>query len=124
SPGTDRLNIFVRGSDGHIWGIWYAGGWGGWGDLGCCAAGDVTNPIAATSQAPMTLDLFEVGTLHDLDREHYDYYNNGWGGWQNLDQSFVFTNIAATAWVPTAPVNDPPDPNCGIAGHPPCHPPQ
>jgi hypothetical protein len=101
SPGSGRLNIFTRGTDGHLWGIWFAGGWGGWGDVGCCLAGDVTNSVAAISQAQLTLDVFVIGTLHDLYRKAY--YNGGWAGWQYLDPP-TFTNIAATTWVPIAPL--------------------
>jgi hypothetical protein len=126
SPGSGRLNVFARGTDGHLWGIWYVGGWGPWGDLGCCIAGDVTTVVAAISRAPMTLDLFFLGVQHALYRLPYDYYNGGWASSaQYLDYSFNFTTIAATAWMPVAPpppptATPPPTPIPTQCTHQPC----
>jgi len=104
SSGPGRLNVFARGSDGDLWGNWFAGGWGGWGDVGCCLAGDVSASVAATSQVPLTVDVFVVGTQHDLYRKANS--NGYWADWQFLDHSLEYTNIAAAVWAPFAP--DPP----------------
>jgi hypothetical protein len=114
SSGPGRLNVFAQGSDGHLWGTWFAGGWGGWGDVGCCLAGDVTDSVAAVSQAPLTVDVFVVGTQHDLYRKANT--NGTWADWQFLDHSLDFTNIAATVWVPFAPdpPTDTPIPRCRV----------
>jgi hypothetical protein len=126
SPGAGRLNIFARGDDGHLWGIWFAGGWGSWGDDGCCLSNGVTNPVAAVAQGDLTIDVFVTGTQHDLYRKHWD--GSTWSDWQYLDHALDYTNIATMVWVPTRPpptqIPDPPtatpSPNCGRAGQPPC----
>jgi hypothetical protein len=129
SPGSGRLNIFTRGTDGQLWGLWFAGGgWGGWGALGCCLDGNggVWNSVAATSLEPLTLDVFVIGAnpAGALWRWPYDYYPGGWQAWQVLDWS-PFTNIAATAWTPVATPSGglgggPGAPACGPATGRPC----
>jgi hypothetical protein len=114
SPGSGRLNIFTRGTDGRLWGLWFAGGgWGGWGALDCCldGGGEVNNSVAAASLAPLTLDVFVIGAnpAGALWRRPYNYYSGGWQAWQVLDWS-PFTNIAATAWTPV------PTPSGGLGG--------
>lgn len=128
SWGPGHLDVFARADTGdliHKWFLndqWYSG----WQDLGCCLAGDVTNPVATVSQGYPTVDVFVTGTQHDLYRKRWD--GSTWSDWQFLDHSLDITDIAAIFWVPFAPVQDPPtptpDPNCGIAGHPPCRLPQ
>jgi hypothetical protein len=103
SMGSGRLTVFTRGIDMNLYSDNFVPGWAGWAlpPTPCCLAGDVTNSVAAISQAQLTLDVFVIGTLHDLYRKAY--YNGGWAGWQYLDPP-TFTNIAATTWVPIAPL--------------------
>jgi hypothetical protein len=138
SPGSGRLNIFTRGTDGQWWGKWFVGAWSDWSATpdACCLDGDVTNSVAATSQAPLTLDVFVIGAnpAGALWRKAYNDYAGGWAAWQALDWSCCggfgggsgpFTNIAATAWVPVAPSSGglgggPSPPACGPATGRPC----
>ena len=129
SPGSGRLNVFTRRTDGRLSTITAAnGGWGGWDwdnpPNPCCLALDVWNSVAVTSRSPLTLDVFVIGTDYFLYRRAYDYYHGGWGNWQLVDNHVdwrrldnrVFTNIAATAWAPPPP--PPPPPHCGPLDNP------
>jgi hypothetical protein len=121
SMGSYLLTVFTRGTDMNLYSDNFAGGWAGWAapPTPCCLAGDVTNSVAVTSRAPGTLDVFVIGTQHDLYRRAYSA--GGWSGWQYLDHLVDYTNIAATAWVPIAPLPPPPPPSGGGGGGGGCH---
>ncbi len=117
SMGSGLVTVFTRGTDMNLYSDNFAGGWAGWAapPTPCCLAGDVTNAVAVTSRAPGSLDVFVIGTLHDLYRRSYSA--SGWAAWQYLDHVFDYTNIAATAWTPVAP---PSGGGGGGGGGPPC----
>jgi hypothetical protein len=124
SWGVGHLDVFARNSSGDLAHTWFLNNqWNsGWQDLGCCLAGDVTNPVAAVSQGYPTVDVFVIGTLHDL--YHKGWNGSAWSDWQFLDHSLNFVNIAAAVWVPVAPPPPPTptfSPKCGRPGQPPCH---
>jgi hypothetical protein len=132
SPGAGRLDIFASGSDLHLWHLSFAGAWGSWEDLGCCGTNNSLYSVAATSQAPMTLDIFVVDNNQNLSRKHYDYNAGGLTSSQFLDNVNNFSSIGAFDWVtfipPTAtprpptstprPTATPPPRRCL---QPPCH---
>jgi hypothetical protein len=59
SWSADRLDLFVRGTDGGVWHKWWDGSqWGDWESLG----GQIIGPISAVSWSADRLDLFVRGT--------------------------------------------------------------
>ena len=53
SWGLDRIDVFARGTDNHLWHRWYQDSWGPWEDLG----GSISSPPAVASWAPGRLDV-------------------------------------------------------------------
>jgi hypothetical protein len=82
-----RQELFVGGSDGKIWRksqVAPNSYWSDWGTLGKPAS--VTfyyDPIVAKHQDG-TLDVFVVGSDHNLWHISQTAPNNGWGNWQSL----------------------------------------
>jgi hypothetical protein len=113
SPGLDLLSVYTRGTDGYLWGINFNGGWSSWYQVGCCLGGDsaVRNSVAAVAQGLVEMDVFVIGTQHDLYLKRYIFAAQGWLDWQYLDHAFNYTNIAAAKWVPIAPPSGG-DPGC------------
>jgi hypothetical protein len=81
SWGGGRIDVFVRGSDTHLWHRWFSGGgWSGWQNLfGVIPAG--ASPAAA-SMASNRLEIFVRGT----DNAVWEKTWNGlvWSGWKSL----------------------------------------
>ena len=99
SSGPDRLLVFARGPDGHMWNTWYNHGWGGWGDLGGWLG--ASNTLSATSRAIDAVDVFVFGSDQTtLFQRSYDYWNGGWKDFQNIGLVNDLY-ISAAAWVPT-----------------------
>ncbi len=93
---SNRLDVFVRGTDGQLWHEWWNGsGWSGWQPLG----GQLypgTGPAVA-SWGPGRLDVFVEGT--DKQLWHLWYDSTGWHGWQPLG-GVLTSGPAATSWGP------------------------
>ncbi len=94
SPSSNRLDAFVRGTDGQLW---YTSGngasWSPWSPLG----GQLypgTGP-AVTSSAPGRVDVFVEGTDREL---WYGWLDSaGWHGWQPLGGT-LSSGPAAASW--------------------------
>jgi Common central domain of tyrosinase/Polyphenol oxidase middle domain len=77
SWSSDRLDVFVRGTDSALWHKWYDNGWSGWESLG----GVLTSSPAAVSWSQGRIDAFVRGTDSAL---WHIWYDNGWSGWESL----------------------------------------
>jgi hypothetical protein len=91
---SNRLDTFVRGTDGQLWHKWWNGtSWSGWEPLG----GQIhpgTGPAVAT-WAPGRLDVFVEGT--DKQLYHKWFNSTGWHGWQPLG-GVLTSGPAAVSW--------------------------
>lgn len=81
SRGPNRIDVFARGENGHLWIYkWNGSAWSRWEDLG---AGRLTSSPAAVSWGPERLDVFVRG--HDGQLAHKRWSDKmGWGDWNNL----------------------------------------
>src|SRR6185437_3496199 len=78
--GPGRLDLFVGGSDHHVWHRPFAAGWGGWESLGAPPVGMTSDP-AAVAMRPGRIDLFVQGGDGQL---WHRWYESGWSGWEPL----------------------------------------
>ncbi|HET6212482.1 MAG TPA: hypothetical protein VFE14_06370, partial [Micromonosporaceae bacterium] len=78
SWGTNRLDLFAKGTDGTLKHKFYNGRWSAWESLG----GAITSGPAAVSWGPGRLDVFARGT--DGSVQHKAYSNGTWSAWGNL----------------------------------------
>jgi hypothetical protein len=81
SRGPNRLDVFVRGENGHLWIYkWNGQKWSRWEDLG---AGRLTSSPAAVSWGSDRLDVFVRG--HEGQLAHKRWASGvGWSEWRNL----------------------------------------
>ena len=81
SWGSNRLDVFARGTDGAVWHRWWDGRqWGGWESLG----GEIPagSNICAVSWGSNRIDLFVQGMDGALWHKWWD--GSQWGGWESL----------------------------------------
>ncbi len=90
----NRLDTFVRGTDGQLWHRWWSGtSWSDWEPLG----GEIlsgTGPAVA-SWGPRRLDVFIEGTDKQLWHKWFD--SAGWHDWQPLG-GVLTSGPAAVSW--------------------------
>ena len=81
SRGPNRIDVFARGENGHLWIYkWNGSAWSQWEDLG---GGRLTSSPAAVSWGPERLDVFVRG--HDGQLAHKRWAGGvGWSEWRNL----------------------------------------
>jgi hypothetical protein len=79
SWGTNRIDIFVRGTDNALWHkSWNGSSWSGWESLGGTLYGDP----GVVSQHPGHLDVYAVGSGGTV---YHKWFDNGiWSGWTNI----------------------------------------
>jgi hypothetical protein len=96
SRGTDRLDVFVRGENGHLWIYkWNGHEWSRWEDLG---ASRLTSSPAAVSWGPDRLDVFVRG--HEGQLAHKRYAGDqGWSEWRDLGGRLT-SAPGAVSWGP------------------------
>jgi Arylsulfotransferase (ASST)/Repeat of unknown function (DUF346) len=91
---SNRLDTFIRGTDGQLWHKWWNGTtWSGWEPLG----GQIypgTGPAVATWAAGR-LDVFVEGTDRRLYHKWFD--SAGWHGWEALG-GVLNSGPAAVSW--------------------------
>ena len=92
-PG--RLDVFVRGSDNHLWYKSDANGWSGWQDLGG-PPGLLASDPTAVSWSAGRIDVFVVGVDGHL---WHKWYSRQWSGWENLG-GFVVGAPSVASWSP------------------------
>lgn len=89
SWGPNRLDVFVRGSDGAVWIDSSADGgtsWTGWNLLGGGGSTDYDSP-AVDAWGPNRLDVFEnrrASFLNEGDIYHKSWNGSSWSGWEWL----------------------------------------
>jgi len=88
SWSTGRLDVFVRGSNGHLMHKFFDGGWHNWEDRG----GELIDAPAAVSWGPNRIDCFARGIDNRL---CHLWYENGWKSWEAFDG--VITSAPAVA---------------------------
>jgi hypothetical protein len=90
----NRLDAFVRGTDGQLWHKWWTGTrWSGWESLGGQLAAGSGPAVAAWS--PGRLDVFVEGTDHQLWHRWFD--SAGWHAWEGLGGTLA-SGPAASSW--------------------------
>ncbi|MFE0463517.1 hypothetical protein ACFW1A_30115 [Kitasatospora sp. NPDC058965] len=91
SSGNGRLDLFVRGTAGAIWHIYYSGAWSGWQSLG----GFLTSDPTAVAQNASHYDVFALGGDGKI---WHDSWTGGanWSGWTQ-DVTTPSAGIAAGA---------------------------
>ena len=79
SWGSNRLDVFVKGTDDTLWHKWWDGSsWSsGWESLG----GVLTSSPGAVSWSPNRIDAFVKGTDNAL---WHKWWAGGWSGWESL----------------------------------------
>jgi N-acetylmuramoyl-L-alanine amidase len=92
-PG--RLDVFVRGSDNHLWYKSYATGWSGWQDLGG-PPGLLGSDPAAVSWSAGRIDVFVAGADGHLWRR---WYAGHWSSWEYLG-GFLVGAPSVASWGP------------------------
>jgi hypothetical protein len=95
---ANRLDIFVRGTDGAVWHKWWNGAaWGGFESLG----GQIVGAPAVVSWGPNRLDVFVRGTDGAMYHKWWD--GSAWGpsvtGWEDLG-GFILGAPKAVSWAP------------------------
>jgi len=105
SWGTNRLDFFIRGTDGNVYHKWTSDdtnwnptGQGNYDPLGS-AGGGLAGQVAAASWGPNRIDLFGVGYDGNLWHKWYD--SGTWYGWENLS-SIVPLGIPSLIGSPSA----------------------
>jgi Repeat of unknown function (DUF346) len=102
SWSADRLDLFVRGTDGAAWHKWWAGTeWGPsastWESLG----GPIVGSVSAVSWAPGRLDLFARASDNSVCHKWFD--TAGWGpsdtAWEGLGGA-IKGSVSAVSWAP------------------------
>jgi sialidase-1 len=77
SRGTNRLDLFVRGTDGQVYRRFNdGGGWSGWSSLG----GSTLSGPAAVATSANRLDLWVRGPTNALQLKVWKS-TTGWTGW-------------------------------------------
>jgi hypothetical protein len=72
SWGSDRLDVFARGTDNALWHLTYDGGWGTWEQLG---ANQISSDPAAISWGSNRIDVFVRGTDNAL---YHKWWDGSW----------------------------------------------
>jgi peptidoglycan hydrolase-like protein with peptidoglycan-binding domain len=90
SWGSNRLDVFVRGTDNAMWHKWWAPGWSGWESLG----GVLTSAPAAVSRAFNRIDCVVRGTDNAVWLKRW---LPGWSSWSSLG-GVVTSNPAICSW--------------------------
>jgi len=79
SWGSNRLDVFGRGTDNALWHKWWDGGkWSGWESLG----GVIFQAPSCTSWGPNRIDCFVVGGSDSFYHKWWD--GSKWSGWERL----------------------------------------
>jgi hypothetical protein len=87
SRSTDKIDLFVVGTDSHVWtAAWepsFGTNWGGWWYLYDQVPVQAAQgaPVAAVSAATDNLDVFVVATDGHAYNAHWDPNSSGWIGW-------------------------------------------
>ena len=91
SWASNRIDIAIVGSDGHLWHRIYEGTqWSAWEDLG----GQFSSGPAIATWSAGRLDIFARGTGGEL--EHI-FWAGAWSAWENLG-GVLTSDPAAVAW--------------------------
>lgn len=94
SWAANRLDCFVRGSDGQMWHKWWDGSaWNGWEPLG----GALVHAPAAVSRGPNRIDCFVHGTDGQMWHKWFD--GARWKGWEPRGGELA-SSPAVASWGP------------------------
>jgi hypothetical protein len=92
SWGTNRIDLFVRGTDNQLYHKWWDGSrWAGWEPLGGILASGPT----VTAGAFNRLDVFAKGTDSQLYHKWWD--GSRWAGWEPLG-GVLLSDPGAASW--------------------------
>lgn len=85
--GGNRLDVFAKGADNHLWHKWWTSnqGWTGWENLG----GTLTSAPAVIRFDDTRLDVFAKGTSDSLIHKWWDA-GTGWSAWEDLGSRFQY----------------------------------
>ncbi len=102
SWGPNRLDVFGRGTDNHLWwNYWDGNQWSGWQDLG----GDLASSPAAVSWKEGRIDVFVYGILDGHLWHRFYTSTQGWSeGWEDLGAFLTSTGhgleLGVASWKP------------------------
>jgi Papain family cysteine protease/Repeat of unknown function (DUF346) len=92
SWAPNRLDVFAKGTDNHMWHRWWDGSaWRGWEDLG----GVIDDAPAAVSWGPNRIDTFVRGMDNALYHKWWDGIS--WKGWERLGGN-ITSGPAVASW--------------------------
>ena len=91
---ANRLDVFVTGSNSHLYHKWWDGGaWRGFEDLG----GTIISAPAAVSWGPNRIDTFAIGTNSRLYHKWWD--GRAWRGFEDLGGTCI-QGVDVASWAP------------------------
>ena len=90
SWGSNRIDVFTRGTDNVLWHKWWNGTWHDWESLG----GQLTGAPAVCSWGENRLDVFTRGTDNAL---WHKWWNGTWHDWESLG-GVLISAPAAVSW--------------------------
>lgn len=91
SWGSNRLDLFARGSDNTLQHRIFNGRWSSWESLG----GALSSAPAAASWGPGRIDVFARSTTNSM--LHRAYVNGSWAAWEDLGGGFG-SGPAVASW--------------------------
>jgi hypothetical protein len=97
SRGSDRIDAFVVGGDGHVWTAWWGplSGWSPWSQVGTLTVrrGSTVTVVART---PQTMDLFTTASDGAIMWTSADP-SGGWAQWSHLSGGHAAAGSVITA---------------------------
>ncbi|MGZ4905037.1 MAG: hypothetical protein ACXV5F_08430 [Halobacteriota archaeon] len=96
TSGWQRIDVFVKGSDGQVWQKSYGGRWDSWRPVGAPAGGILACTSPAVSSWAKGLDVFVTGADHQLWQRSY---TGTWQAWKALGKP----NIPSSSGQPSSP---------------------
>jgi hypothetical protein len=95
SWSANRLDLFSRGSDGHVWHAWYDNGWGSWESFPISGLSAVESP-AAVSWGSNRIDIFTRVSGGSSGPVYHKWWDGSWHAWENLGGDIVGSPAVAS----------------------------
>lgn len=97
SWASNRIDVFVRGTDGNLWHQAWTGGWSGWEPFGAPPGGLAGDDPTAVASATGRIDVFARGSDSHLWHRVYDGALSH--PWENLGGTLT-SGPSAASWAP------------------------
>ncbi len=96
SRKADQIDLFVTGSDGNVWTVWWDGQWWDWYILAAPPGGATSAPSVA-ARGPNNMDIYVRGGDGQIWSRAWTA-SGGWGGW-------FLPNLSPAAGLKSAPAS-------------------